>query len=587
MPGNIKSILAYLAIYGCIAALNLLAAPINSLFTYQGRLTDGNGGANGVYDLQFALFDSGTNGMRIGPILTNTAISVSNGIFTTSLDFGPGVFDGEMRWLEVSVKSNNAPAFTILTPRQPLTATPYALDAATAEAVSANRINGVISDASLSTNVSLLGRSQIFTGSNFFQGPLFLTNGANVLAGIFSGNGAGLSNIPPVTTVLTTNSGIAEIKAAVAKGGLIWFQPGNYWSIDNLQLKSDTVILGWNAVLHAKPGLTNFVIDEGVNTANISIYGLTVAGDRFLAYTDPSFISFVPHPLPYYQTNLINHGGMRLNMASGGTTADCSAYGFGGYGFMLVSHNGSSAANTLSGFFHGNHAHDNGVGVGVLGPAFDYPGYPYAPANTWPGLITDEHQLISGNEMFGNGIGLYAPGGNCFISGNKITGNNLGVVLGPGDNNTHGEIVGNTLNHNNYAVVAYSAIGEVIKDNIMLDINSLSITSCGYLILENNHIGGQPTVTVTVTNNPLDAPSFVTISHNSYAGSWGTDFILKTNLGTAPGKVYVYGNRSFTATNNTDGSTISLLEIGAGATTNYVVGGATFYITNGAVMKVQ
>lgn len=582
-----KSILAFIA-FCFIAACAISAAPVNSFFTYQGRLADGNGAANGVYDLQFELFDSSTDGAGIGPVLTNNAVPISNGLFSVSLDFGAGAFDGQMRWLQISVKTNNSSTFTTLAPRQAISAAPYALDAAKAESVEGKNITGVIPDVSLSTNVSLLGQSQVFTGTNFFQGPLFLTNGGNVLAGIFSGNGGGLSNIPPVTTVLTTNSSVSQIKAAVAKGGLIWFQPGDYWAMDNLQLTSGTVILGWNAVLHAKPGLTNFLIDEDINTANISIYGLTVAGDRYLAYTDPNFLSFVPHPLPYYQANLINHGGMRLNMASGGTIADCSAYGFGGYGFMLVSRNGSSAANTLGGFFHGNHAHDNGVGVGVLGAAFDYPGYPYAPANTWPvRLITDEHQLISGNEMFANGIGLYAPGGNCFITGNKITGNNFGIVLGPGDNNTHGEVVGNTLNHNNYAFIAYSAVGEVIKDNIMLDINALSIISCGYLILENNHIGGQPTVTLTVTNNPLDAPSFVTIAHNSYAGSWGKDFLLKTNFGTAPGKAYVYGNRSYSVTNDTDGSTISLEEIGAGATTNYSLGGTTLWITNGMIMKVQ
>jgi hypothetical protein len=566
-----------------MAVATASAAPVGTMFTYQGKLTSGNGPANGSYDLQFALYDSPSSGTQIGAILTNAAVPVSNGVFIASLDFGAGVFTGEARWLEISVKTNNAPAFVTLAPRQLLTAAPYAIDAATAELVAASHISGVLPDAVLSTNVPLLGQSQIFTGSNFFQGPLVLTNAANTFAGQFIGNGAGLSNIPPVTTVLTTNSTFAEIKAAIAKGGLIWFQPGDYWSVDNLELTNNTVILGWNAVLHAKPGLTNFLIDEATSTLNISIYGLGVTGDRFLAYTAPNFVSLdTPYPAPYYQTNLINHGGMRLNMMSGGTINGCSASGFGGYGFMLVSRYESS--DTL---FYGNRAHDNGVGMAVLGPGSDYPGYPYAPQSTWPADITAEHQVISGNEIFLNAIGLYAPAGNCVIIGNKIVANNYGVLLESGPNDTHGEVVGNTLNHNNYAIIAESMEGEMIRNNMILDVSSIYIYGVHYLVFDGNQMIGTP-LTITVTNNPLAPPSYVTISHNIYRGSWGSDIIVNTNFGTAPGMTYIYGNRSYNVSNDTDHSTASLLEIGGGVTTNYTApGGATFYVTNGVIGKIQ
>jgi hypothetical protein len=570
------------ALFIWMAAVTASAVPVGTAFTYQGKLTDGNGPANGSFDRQFALYDSPNSGTRIGTVLTNAAVPVSNGVFMASLDFGAGIFAGEARWLEISVRTNNAASFVTLAPRQLLTAAPYALDAATADVVAASHISGVLPDAVLSTNVPLLGQSQIFTGSNFFQGPLILTNAANTFAGQFFGSGAGLSNIPPVTTVLTTNSTFAQIKAAIAKGGLIWFQPGDYWSVDNLELTNNTVILGWNAVLHAKPGLTNFLIDEAPNTFNISIYGLGVTGDRFLAYTAPSFLSLDPYPGPYYQLNLINHGGMRLNMMSGGTISGCSASGFGGYGFMMFSPNQSS--DTL---FYGNRAHDNGVGMAVLGPGPDYPGYPYAPESTWPVYITAEHQVISGNEMFANAIGLYAPAGNCVIIGNKIVGNNYGVLLSSGPNDTHGEVVGNTLNHNNYAIIAEAITGEMIRNNMILDVNAIYIYGARYLVFDGNQILGTP-LTITVTNNPLADPSYVTISHNIYRGSWGSDIIINTNFGTAPGATYIYGNHSYTVSNDTDHSTTSLLENGAGTTTNYTApGGATFYVTNGVIGKVQ
>ncbi|HXT13004.1 MAG TPA: hypothetical protein VN873_15690 [Candidatus Angelobacter sp.] len=401
------------------------ALPIGTLFTYQGRLTSTSGPANGSYDLEFELYDSATNGTRIGALLTNTAITVVNGLFTVPLDFGASVFTGEARWLQISVKTNDAPDFVSLAPRQLLTPAPYAIDAATADVVPASHLSGVLADTQLSTNVPLLGQSQIFTGSNFFQGPLILTNLANMFAGQFIGNGAGLTNIPPISSILTTNSTFAEIKAAIAKGGLIWFQPGDYRSIDTLELTNNTMIIGWNAVLHAKAGFTGFLIDEAPTTVNISIYGLSVTADQYLPYPSAGFLSLTPWAAPYYQTNMTDVSGMRLNMASGGMTAGCTAYGFGGYGFMLISRNGAGAQDHLGSFFHDNHAYFNSVGVAVLGPDPEYPGIPYAPTSDWGSDVSDEHQLISGNEMFQNGIGLYAPAGNCVILGNKITGNNF------------------------------------------------------------------------------------------------------------------------------------------------------------------
>jgi hypothetical protein len=51
-------------------------------------------------------------------------------VFTVALDFGPAAFNGDTRWLEIAVRTNGlAGAFTALTPRQPLSSTPYAITA--------------------------------------------------------------------------------------------------------------------------------------------------------------------------------------------------------------------------------------------------------------------------------------------------------------------------------------------------------------------------------------------------------------------------------------------------------------------------
>jgi len=112
-------------------------------FTYQGRLNDGTNPANGSYELTLKLFKALTGGSQVGATLTNTAVSVSEGLFTIAADFGP-VFDGTPFWLQIGVRTNGGGGFTALTPRQSLTPTPYALYSPNAgAAVSATTASGV------------------------------------------------------------------------------------------------------------------------------------------------------------------------------------------------------------------------------------------------------------------------------------------------------------------------------------------------------------------------------------------------------------------------------------------------------------
>ena len=87
-----------------IAPLGLCkAGSIGTAFTYQGRLIDNNQPANGLYDLQFRLFDSTSNGNQIGGDVNAPETPVNDGYFTVELDFG-NVFDGNDRWLEIGVR---------------------------------------------------------------------------------------------------------------------------------------------------------------------------------------------------------------------------------------------------------------------------------------------------------------------------------------------------------------------------------------------------------------------------------------------------------------------------------------------------
>ena len=129
------------------------AAPLGTAFTYQGRLTDAGGDANGNYDMRFALYSTSVGGSPIVTI-TNLNVAVSNGLFTTTLDFGTGVFTGDAYWLELAVRTNGSGEFTALSPRQELTPSPYALYAAAApladgSVTSAKILDGTIANADL------------------------------------------------------------------------------------------------------------------------------------------------------------------------------------------------------------------------------------------------------------------------------------------------------------------------------------------------------------------------------------------------------------------------------------------------------
>ena len=75
-------------------------------FTNQGRLADSGNPANGTYDLRFAIYNAASAGNPVGNVITSAGTSVSDGLFTVTLDFGAAVFDGNARWLEIGARTN-------------------------------------------------------------------------------------------------------------------------------------------------------------------------------------------------------------------------------------------------------------------------------------------------------------------------------------------------------------------------------------------------------------------------------------------------------------------------------------------------
>lgn len=103
-------------------------ADVATIFTYQGQLKSGSAGVNGKCDFQFELYNVATGGAKIGSTLTRSNVDVVDGRFTVTLDFGASAFPGNNRWLQIKVRCPaGSGSYTGLSPRQHLTAVPYAM----------------------------------------------------------------------------------------------------------------------------------------------------------------------------------------------------------------------------------------------------------------------------------------------------------------------------------------------------------------------------------------------------------------------------------------------------------------------------
>jgi hypothetical protein len=129
-------------------------------FTYQGKLTDNGAPINALYDLVLTLWDAPTNGNQIASAQNIQSVAVVDGIFTVTLDFGAGAFNGANRFLEISVKpSGNPGSPTLLSPRQQVLSTPYAiksLGSSSADGLSAACVNCITSGQIGSVNGSAI-----------------------------------------------------------------------------------------------------------------------------------------------------------------------------------------------------------------------------------------------------------------------------------------------------------------------------------------------------------------------------------------------------------------------------------------------
>ncbi|MBS1798058.1 MAG: hypothetical protein JSS81_29850 [Acidobacteria bacterium] len=400
-------------------------------FTYQGLLLDGISGAGGTYQMQFGLFDSVAGGTQIGAPIVDNAVTVANGVFTVTLDFGSSPFAaGANRFLEIGVrKAADPPGFTILVPRQPLTGSPYSIrtiSAASADSLSAACLlcvtdvnigsldaaklsSGILPDARLSSNAVLLAANQTLTNKT-------IDSPTNTVAA---------DKLRTATTTVSVNAAAAptsgQVLTATGPTAASWQNPSG-WTIGGNSL-SGTGLFGTTSSNHVD-FMTNGNVRGRMTNLGEFYWGATntaVAGDLFGVVGNATF----PWAVNGYSS--FNGGGVYGEVPSGTTNFSAIEGAYRGTG------NGSG--------IYGNNQ-SGGTGAGVTGT---YIGNPLAGTTSPTGVYGFSNPTVTGNQRVGV-LGDYNDSAHFGIG---VVGLALGGVL-PGGNLDIG-VLGWRTNNANYS----------------------------------------------------------------------------------------------------------------------------------------
>src|ERR1019366_734870 len=115
MKTTIQILLTALTLLACLPHAKADLNAYDTMITYQGFIANQlDHGTNTLDDFAFTLFSTNSGGSPVAGPITNTAVAVnSNGLFTTTMDFGANAIwgPGAQIWLEIGVRTNGGGAF--------------------------------------------------------------------------------------------------------------------------------------------------------------------------------------------------------------------------------------------------------------------------------------------------------------------------------------------------------------------------------------------------------------------------------------------------------------------------------------------
>ncbi|MEO8539120.1 MAG: hypothetical protein ABI577_05215 [bacterium] len=278
---------------------------LGTSFTYQGRLTDAGSPANGTYDLRFILYDAETAGAAVGTTQSKEDVVVTNGLFSVDLDFGAAAWNGDARWVEIAVRpGSSAAAHTVLSPRQPISPTPYALFAKAAAGLA-------VPFAATGTTAGS-GTTGLFTITQAGTGVGLASNRTSTdpsvfpaLLGTNAGGGAGVQGES------TFAGGVGVQGVAPAGTG------GSFSGATGIQVDGDIKVSGSNpaAFVHvvdtAGPDRNTCPGDGGVHLADSATYLTVTDPDAIVLITPINYVvgvalTWYPSVAPAWCTGVTN-----------------------------------------------------------------------------------------------------------------------------------------------------------------------------------------------------------------------------------------------------------------------------------------
>ena len=265
------------------------SAPAGTAFTYQGQLKSAGAPLNASVNLQFSLWDAPgtgsppTGGTQIGATQASNGVVVTGGLFTVQLnaggEFGAAAFNGERRWLQITVDG------TPLAPRQEITPAPYALFALSGAGGGANWQNNgddvylPTGNAGIGTQTPSamlhLNRPYSDTGLRFQtvrfqQGPPL---SAARSAGASSVSGAGQPWASPAAALLSDNARTTVSLAAAAGEP----DPNLSRSLDlsgfGFSIPAQAVVVGITAHIEAESACTCSDCDQCRVNGTVEVLG--------------------------------------------------------------------------------------------------------------------------------------------------------------------------------------------------------------------------------------------------------------------------------------------------------------------------
>ncbi|MCA9958434.1 MAG: hypothetical protein KC443_05345 [Anaerolineales bacterium] len=248
-------------------------------FTYQGELQDGNTLIDNVCDFQLSLWDAANGGAQVGSTQTSGGVVVSNGRFAILLNnlnqFGSNPFSGDARWLEIAVRCpSGSGTYTMLTPRQALTAAPYAHGLRPGAVISGLVSGGgaglrVVNTMTSGGNHGIVGETEAGGGRGVF-GYASANSGATV--GVYgqadSASGSGVVGVSDaysgsgytagVVGVSNTNAGVIGYSNGSTVPAIAGYHGGNgpaiygsgggaYAAVEGLRSDDGTAVAGYSS----------------------------------------------------------------------------------------------------------------------------------------------------------------------------------------------------------------------------------------------------------------------------------------------------------------------------------------------------